>query len=276
MRPIHLAAAAALLLAGCGLATESPGPEGLAYDVPTPNPAAYTFSDTAVFTIESALGPMRVVTAQAGTAELDFRRWRDDGRVVVRIPRWRGTFRNETQGAVHADESDIGGVFTVRVEPRGRVTVVDTPSLSDAVLDIAGPEGLIRPLFVHLPGRPVEPGARWVDTVTTVAEVGGTRSVIRSRLTSTLQGDTAIADRRVLLIRTRAENTVEVTGVSGGVEIAQRLEGTSIETVLWDDDADLLVERVATGTLTGTLELPGVGVEPMPVRAETRRTVSLR
>lgn len=264
------------LLAGCGLAPGGATPRGLSYDSPTPNPATYTFTDTAVFTIEAALGPMEVVTGQAGTAELDFRSWRSDGRVVVRFPRWRGIFRNPTQGSRTADESDIGGPFTLHLSPVGRLEVVDTPSLSDAVLDIAGPEGLVRPLFVQLPARSVDRGARWVDTLTTIEESAGTRSVIRSRITSTLEGDTMVAGRRLLRIRTLAENSVEVTGVSGGVEIAQRLEGTTSGWVLWDDDAHLLVERASSGTLRGTLELPGLDVDPMPVRAELRRTASLR
>jgi hypothetical protein len=154
--------------------------------------------------------------------------------------------------------------------------VVDTPSLSDAVLDIAGPDGLVRPLFVQLPARSVDPGDQWVDTLTTVDESAGTRSVVRSRITSTLDGDTVVAGRRLLRIRTVAENSVEVTGVSGGVEISQRLEGTTSGVVLWDDGDHLLVERTATGTLLGTLEMPGLDVPPMPVQARLRRTVSLR
>jgi hypothetical protein len=264
------------LLAGCGIGSGGPSPQGLSYDSPIPNPATYTFTDTAVFTIDAALGPMEVITGQAGTAELDFRSWRNDGRVVVRFPRWRGTFRNPTQGASTADESDIGGPFTLHLSAAGRLEVVDTPSLSDAVLDIAGVEGLVRPLFVQLPASSVGRGARWVDTLTTIDESAGTRSVIRTRITSTLVGDTMVAGRRLLRIRTLAENSVEVTGISGGVEIVQRLEGTTSGRVLWDDQAHLLVERASSGTLSGTLELPGLDVDPMPVRARLRRTASLR
>jgi hypothetical protein len=275
MRTQLPAAFAAAALAGCGLVTASPTPGGLSYASPDPDPATYAFTDTAVFTIASALGPMEVVTGQAGTAELDFRHWRADGTVVVRFPEWRGVFRNTTQGEVTAAAADIGGPFTVALTPTGDVTVVDTPSLGAVVLDIAGPEGLVRPLFVHLPARPVEPGTQWVDTVTTVEERSGMRSEVRSRIISTLSGDTVVAGRRLLVIRTAAESAVHVTGRSGGVEVVQRLEGGTRGMVLWDASAHVLVERTATGTLSGTLEL-AAGMEPMPVRAELRRTVRLR
>lgn len=264
-----------LLLAGCGAMAGGSVPDGLTYGPPDPDPATYLFTDTTVFAIETAMGAMEVVTGQAGVAELDFRRWAD-GRVLVRFPRFRASFRNAAQGTSTVDESDIGGPFTVRVGHTGLVEVVDTPSLSQTLLDIAGPENLVRPLFAQLPGRSVDIGARWVDTVTTVEEIAGTRSVARSIITSTLAGDTVVAGRRLLRIRTESANTIEVAGVSGGVEVEQRLSGVTTGTVLWDEAARLLVERVAAGELAGTLELPGVGVAPMAVRATLRRTVSLR
>lgn len=270
-----LATALSLALTGCGAMTGASAPDGLAYGPPDPDPAAYVFTDTAVFTIETAMGAIEVVTAQAGVAELDFRRWAD-GRVLVRFPRFRGSFRNAAQGTSTVDEGEIGGPFTVRVSHTGLVEVVDTPSLGQALLDIAGPENLVRPLFAQLPGRPVEIGDRWVDTVATVEEIAGTRSVARSVITSTLEGDTVVAGRRLLRILTESANTIEVTGVSGGVDVEQRLTGVTTGTVLWDETARLLVERVVTGELAGTLTLPGVEVAPMPVRATVRRTVSLR
>lgn len=271
-----LATASFTLLAGCAVFGGMPVPDGLAYGPPDPNPATYTFSDTAEFTVQTAMGPMTVVTSQSGTAELDFLRWDAGYQVQVRFPDFAGSFNNPAQGETRVDEAHIGGPFTVRVEHGGLVEVTDTPSLSDALLDIAGPESLMRPLFVHLPGRAAGPGARWVDTVSTAEEAAGTRSVVRSIVTSTLEGDTLMAGRRLLRIATTAESTVEVTGVSGGVEIEQRLSGTTAGTVLWDDRARLLVERWETGELTGTLVMVGVPVEPMAVQATLHRRVSLR
>lgn len=276
IRSASILSALTVAVAGTACSARAPTAGALSYDRPDPDPATYTFSDTAVFTIESGLGPMEVTTARAGTAELDFRRWPDDAQVVVRFPELRGRFENATQGASTVDESDIGGTFTVQLGQDGRVAVTDTASMSATLLDITGPEGLLRPFFVHLPGRSVEAGDQWVDTVTIVEESGGTRSEVRSVVTSTLAGDTMVAGRRLLRIRTESHGRIVATGVSGGVEIEQRLEGTTAGTVLWDDGTHVLVERVETGELSGTLVLPGVPADPMAVHAEIRRSVSLR
>jgi hypothetical protein len=267
----------ALLIAACAR-PGVPSPEGLAYGIPDPNPAVYEFADTARFAIETgAMGTMEVVAGREGVAELDFRRDDDAFHVTIRFPRLRGSFDNAMQGSVRADETDLHGPVGARVSYRGRVEVVDTPSLSRNLLDVgAGPEALARPLFAHLPGRPVEPGASWVDTVTTVGDDGATRSRAWSIITSTLAGDTVVAGRRLLLIHTDAATSLDVEGVSGGVEIAQHLTGRMRGHVLWDDRARLLVEREEAGELSGSLDLPGMGAGGLPVYATVVRRVSLR
>ena len=272
-RALFLTAAA--VLTGCG-GPAFPTPDGLAYGPPDPDPVTYTFSDTTTLIIEAGTGPMEVVTAYGGTAELDFRQWPRDHRVAVRFPRFRGSFRDPTRARSVVDESAIGGAFAVRLGAGGQVAVVDTPALADPLPDIVGPETLIRTLFVHLPAASVDVGATWADTVATAEEVAGTRRATRSVIVSTLAGDTLVAGRRLLVIRTEAENTVRVTGVSGGVEVEQQLTGSTEGTALWDDRSHRLVERWATGSLEGTLTFPRVEMAPLPVRAAIRRVVRLR
>lgn len=271
-RALFLTAVA--VLSGCG-GPAFPTPDGLAYGPPDPDPVTYTVTDTTAFTIETGTGPLEVVTAYSGTAELDFRQWPRDRRVAVRFPRFRGSFRNPTQAPSVVDESAIDGAFGVRLSPAGEVMVVDTPALADPLLDVVGPETLVRTLFVHLPASSVDVGATWVDTVTTAQEVGGTRTEARSVVVSTLAGDTMVSGRRLLLIRTEAGNRLRVTGVSGGVEVEQQLTGSTRGTVLWDDRSRRLVERWARGALEGTLTLPGVEMAALPVRVVIRRAVQL-
>lgn len=268
----------AAALAGCGApAIEGPSPPGLAYDLPRPNPATYTFSDTADFSIQAgAMGTLDLRVGQSGVAELEFRRDVSGFEVMARFPEYSASFQAPNQGITRADEEGIQGPIVVSLDARGAVAVVDTPYMNPAVLEVSGPESLVRPLFVHLPGREVEPGARWVDTVTTVEEGPETTSRGRSIITSTLRGDTLVAGDRLLVITTESDNLIELTGTSGGVEIRQRLTGTTRGRILWDPQRHLLVERHEEGRLTGTLELPGMGAEGLPVSGQIVRRISLR
>lgn len=269
-------AAAILVLTGCIGAPGTPSPDGLAYGRPDPNPATYTFADTTELSIETPVGPMEVLTALAGTAELEFRGRDHEFQAYVRFPELRGVFRNPTQDPAVVDASDIGGPFTVRVGPRGLAEVTDTPSLAGALADITGPETLVRSLFVLLPGRSVAPGDTWVDTVRVVEETADARSVTTSIITSRLVGDTLVDDRRLLQIRTASELGMELTGTAGGVALEQVLSGTGAGRVLWDEAAHLVFERTETASLTGTMALPEVGGPPMAVRVSANQSVILR
>ena len=270
--PLVLAVAA-----GCAGGPESPAPGGLAYAVPDPNPSTYVFGDTATFDVETGgMGAMEVTTSHEGVAEILFRPAADGFAVRVRIPELSGRFINPMQDPLQVTERDLSGPLELSVGPRGSLVVTDTPTFSPELRDIVGPESLVRPLFVRLPGRAVQPGARWVDTVRTVEEGSGTTSRATSIITSTLVGDTLVDGERLLRIDTRAENELTVEGMSGGVEIAQTLSGTTTGTVLWSPASRALVERREEGQLSGTLELPGVNAPPLSVRATVRRSVALR
>lgn len=249
----------------------------LAYDLAEPRVARYGFADTTEFSIQAGpMGVMRVLSAESGLAEVAFRGAGEELEAVVRLVRYSGRFENPSHGAIETDEGGITGAWTVRLDRRGRLEVLDTPSLSDAARQIAGPESLVRPLFAHLPGSRAEAGAVWVDTVSLTEE--GPESVTRARsiITSTLVGDTVVAGQPMALIGTESAMQVEVEGTSGGVRILQRMSGTIQGVVLWNPAASTLVERTESGALTGTLELPDMGFQGLPVEAVVRRWVGLR
>lgn len=240
----------------------------------------YAFADTTEFSIQAGpMGVMQVTSAESGLAELTFLREPGGGasaEALVRLTAFSGRFENPGQGAVTADLRDIRGVWRVRLSPRGRPTVVDTPSVSADARDLIGGESAVRPFFAHLPGRPAEPGLSWVDTVSVTERNGDALSTARSIVTATLVGDTLIGERRVALIHTRSQTTLEVEGASGGVEVLQRLAGTTTGRVLWDARRSVLIARSESGVLTGTLELAGSDFGGLPVEATIRRAVMLR
>ena len=214
---INAASGAVLLvLSGCAGAGDPAQPPALAYGEPDPNPATYTFSDTASFEIQApGYGVMEVETAHTGTAELRFQEGAGGYDVQVRFPELDGSFRSAGQGEERITASDVGGPIGVDLSFRGVVAVVDTPAVTAAFEEVVGVEALVRPLFVRLPGYAVRAGARWVDTVVTREESGGTASTGTSVIVSTLLGDTLVNGRRLLRIGTHTETSLEVVGTSG-------------------------------------------------------------
>lgn len=269
--------AAILGLQACAGLGGPPPPPLLLYEVPDPNPATYTFADTTRLEIRApGYGVMEVATGRRGTAELQFGELGEGLRVDVRITTLDGTFRSGDRRTDAVNADDLAGPIGVSLSSMGRVVVVDTPAVTLALLEVAGVEGLVRPFFVNLPGRIVEPGARWTDTVTTREE--GPEAVTRatSVIVSTLVADTVVGGRRLLRIETRTETAVEVTGESGGVDIEQQLSGTVMGTILWDAESRLLVARTETGSLAGSLVMPGTSPVALPVSATIWRSVQLR
>lgn len=265
---------------GCALATPpaptAPQTATLSYDPVLSSPVAYSVTDSARFTVHAgAMGSMTVASAHAGTATVELSQAGDSLEARVHYFRFAGSLDTDPHGRQRVDQTSIDGAFRVRLDRRGRVEIVGTPALGDDLLDITSPEALVRPLFVHLPDRPVGTGERWVDTITSVEETPETRTVARTVLTSTLEGDTIVDGRAMLLLRTRAENRIEVEGRSGGTPVRQILSGTTLGTVVWDPLLNLLLERREDGHLTGTLEMPDTGVTGLPMTAAVRRTVSL-
>jgi hypothetical protein len=272
----RLAALFPVILAGCQALPHAPAaPDPLAVTDPMVERALYQVTDSATFQVNpGAAGVMGVSTGIAATVQVDAWRSGDVVEARIRYLRLRGTLRAAGMDPSAVDETAIGGVFQVRVDPRGRIEVFDRPTLAPALLDVVGAESLIRPLFVQLPGRVADPGDVWVDTLMTVEETDGVRTVARTILTTTLVGDTVVEGRALVLLRTRAENRIEADGLSGGVAVRQRLEGETLGTVVWDPRLQLLVGRREAGELAGTLRLGELERE-LPVSAGVRRSVEL-
>jgi hypothetical protein len=254
----------------------APTPELLAHSLPAVSPAVYTIGDTATFTVDSGpMGGLTVAAAYTGVARFEV--WPSDQafEASVRFLQFHGTLSSNRETRRTVDETHIDGAFSLRFDARGRVEVTDTPALSTEILEIAGPESLVRPLFVHLPDRLVRPGELWVDTVASAEESPESRSEAYTIITTTLVGDTIFEGRTLLLLRTRAHNRIETTGQAGGVQVRQRLMGTTTGTVVWDPALRLMVERREDGYLAGTLAMPTAGVAAMPMSARVRRVVEL-
>ncbi len=263
--------------AACGTGHETtPSPYVLAYAAPQEGALTYAFEDSTTFSIDTGeMGAMEPVATLAGTAELVLGGDTSGLIASLRFPRLRGSFDNPGQGTRLVTGQDVRGAFRLAVSRRGGVTVIDSPSLTAAFNDVSGPETLPRLFFVSLPGRPVTPGDRWVDTVVVREGASGTTSEIRREVETTFVGDTVAGGRPLLRLGTRSRMEVDITGTSGGVEIRERLTGVISGAALWDRDRALLVERTEDGHLHGTLEIRTPGAPPLPVTARVHRLVRL-
>ena len=267
----------AVALGGCVPGLGVPAPVALQYGVPAVDTAVYLFADTARFTVDAGpMGPMLVTTSNTGTARLGFDPLPAGLGVAVTFPRLTSTYETAAGGTDRGTQDDLLGAIRLRIGPSGDIVVAGTPRFLPPLARIAGPESLVRPLFIRLPNRPVQAGDHWVDTVTTRESVDGTSTRATSRITTTLVGDTVVNEVELLVLRTEAENRIETTDTSGAVRLVQRVEGRTSGRAYWDPERRLLVLREEEGQLAGTLQLVGVDRDPLPVTATVSRRVELR
>jgi hypothetical protein len=262
-----------LAAAGCAsLRGARGGDAALAYGLPPVPAAVYAYADTTVMDVQMAAVEVR----SRGTVELAFEPADGGLRATARWVDFEGRLASP-QGAVDADESGIEGPFVLSVDERGRVELVDAPRLTDAFRQVAGGPGIMaQALFIRLPGRAVEPGAAWVDTVRVTEEGEGLTSTFEAVVTSTWAGDTIVDGRTLRVIRRAGALSLGVHGVSQGIEIRQSLTGESAGVALWDPERRLLVTREESAELSGTMELPAMGAQGVPVQARTRTRLALQ
>ena len=270
-----------LVLPGCASAppAQPPAPKpALAYAIPTPATATYTFSDSSTFTITAAaIGNIEVGIKSTGTAGLTFAPKATDFEVTIQLTKFNGSMVNSQMGGgPSATEADVQGPAVLTLTPRGVATLTTKPKLNQNAQQLGVSEGFFRRFFVRLPGTPVRTGASWTDVIASTDSTGTTVASVLDTVTSTLVGDTLVNGRTLARITSVTRRTLSITGTNQGVEIAQKLNGTANATTLWDNERHLVVDRVEYTTLTGTFDLPQMGMNGLPVNAKGYGRMSLR
>ncbi|MGQ0562706.1 MAG: hypothetical protein ACT443_12630 [Gemmatimonadota bacterium] len=263
---------ALVVLPACASAPpEPPRPAGtmLAYALPTPPAATYAFRDSSGFEIRGgAIGEIRAIINAAGTAEITYARDTSALKATIRITDFNGSMTNSAMGGgPTATEADIEGPAVLTVSASGEPAVVSMPKLGNTIQRVGVNQSLFRRFFVRLPAERVRAGTVWVDTITISDQTAGSKVDVRDIVTSTFAGDTTANGRTVAIVNTSSQRTLEVSGTNEGVQIAQKLSGTSSGRFLWDPQRNLLVERTETSELSGTFDLPQMGMTGLPVTA---------
>lgn len=250
----------------------------LSYGVSTPDTLVYDFADTTNSTIQGgAIGQINVSIGSRGSMAIQLEPDNRATRATVTLTQFSGTFRNSAGGGdVTASEKDVRGPAVLTVSPRGEISLVETPAVSQQFRTIAGSDNVFRRFFQRLPGGAVTIGTTWTDTIVTEENNEGVVSRTRNIVRSAYARDTTIANRQLAVINTIAERTLEVSGVAQGIDIRQMLQGTANGVTLWDPQTRAIVSRTETVDMRGTFDLPGMGVTGMPMTATGSLRMNLR
>jgi len=249
----------------------------LAYGVGAPDTLVYDFADTTNSTIQGgAIGQINVSIGSRGSVSVQLEPAQGATRATATLTDFAGTFRNSAGGGdVTAAAADVRGPAVMTVSPRGEVTFVETPTVSQQFRTIAG-DNVFRRLFHRMPGGAVSVGTTWTDTIVTEENNEGIVSRTRNVIRSAYARDTTVAGRQLAVINSIAERTLEVSGVSQGIDIRQTLQGTANGVTLWDPQSRAIVSRTESVDMRGTFDLPGMGVSGMPMTATGSLRMTLR
>ena len=248
------------------------------YAAAAPATVTYAFTDSSTFHIQGgAIGDIRATIAGVGIAEATFTPKAPDVEMRMRLTDFTGSFSNSAVGGTtNVTEADVTGEAVMTITPRGLVTVNQTPNATRAAQSVGISGSFFRRFTLRLPGARVERGASWVDTVTANEDNAGTRARVHDIVSSTWARDTVINGRTLNVITHTTQRTLEISGTSEGVEIAQKLTGTASGLTLWDAERNLIAERIETTDLSGTFDLPAMGITGLPVKASGTGRISLR
>ncbi|HET9439974.1 MAG TPA: hypothetical protein VFO52_07370 [Longimicrobiales bacterium] len=274
----------ALLVAGCATAppAAAPRPAGgtiLAYRAAAPATLTYDFADSSNFTITGgAIGDIRASMGSRGTAEVVVGA-KDSTNVEMRmrITELQGTASNSAMGGTtNVTKADVTGEAVLTVSPRGVLTVNQVPTASRAAQQTGIGPSFFRRFTLRLPSTAVARGSSWTDTVNTSEESAGIRSSVNDVVTATWARDTTVNGKTLHVITHATQRTLNVTGTSEGVEIAQKLSGSASGYTLWDAQRSVVVERFENTELSGTFDLPAMGLSGLPVTAKGSGRITLR
>jgi hypothetical protein len=219
------------------------------------------------------MGAAPVEASSRVTADLTFAQENGALSVTATITDVAGRFTSPGGPGQTIGPGDKPAPATVRIARNGAVSNIQLPTFSAALAQVTTPMQLFHSFFVRLPGRAVERGAAWTDTVRFSEEQAGLTTNVLLITRSTWTRDTTVAGRQLALIESQTTSRFELSGASQGVEIRQTLEGASQARALWDGNAHTLVERTEQGTASGTADLPGFDMRGIPVRAQSRQTL---
>lgn len=255
-----------VLSAGCGAGSPSPA-GGLGFDLPSVPEATYLTGDSLRISVQSPLGALTIEMDSEMTLGMSFARVSDGVEVTAAVRQFGASLNNPMMGTTSVDEGDVEGPLVFVVGPDGGATVSALPTVEGGVEQLRPFLSLPHDMFPRLPGRVVDSGDSWVDTVAWSGSQDEGSFTSTTVFTYALTGDTAVGGARLMRIGVSGETTLEGSVQAQGARIQQSLTGTTSGFYLWNPEAGLVHAAELERSLEGTLSLPSMNMPSMPIRA---------
>lgn len=250
---------------------------GLMYRVPEPANAVYfTQSNSTVSIDAGAMGSFSMQGKSEATISMSFGQSQGGVQVTADIQKLSASLSQPMGGSQSVSEADLEGDLVFDLNRTGVGTVVSLPQMRGEAESLANPVNLVYGFFPRLPGRVVNPGDMWTDTIQYEVETSQGNQSNSTVVTYTLRGDTTVAGKRLLQIAYDGHADVQGSATQQGMEVYQSLSGGITGMVLWDAERGVMVSDEASQDLTGTVEVPAAGVPAMPMSMKATSSTRLR
>jgi hypothetical protein len=265
----HLMVACALIVA---TADATNGQTTFAYRWDAPASFKFVSADTIVTNMDTPMGAMTTKMGMAGNYNISVTPGPDSTQVKLEIGSLTGTMEAMGQ-SMPLPTPDFPPV-EFKVGPRGSA---QNQGISGAAVGGAGqmgPGSMISRMFLRLPEGPVRIGATWTDTLNETMDTAGIKMTMNGRTTSTYVSDTTVDGRRMHRLRMVTDGVLKGNVDTGGQQMTQNMKLNSTSDVLWDPQRRIFVAVDTEGTMTGTMEMAGMGTMNMTATTKNRLKIA--
>ena len=261
----HLIAACALTVVTANAASAQ---VTFAYRWDAPTTFKFVSADTIVSNMETPMGAMATKMGMAGRYNLSVTPKPDSALVKLEIGELTGTM--EAMGQSMPIPQQPMPAIEFMVGPTG---AAQRPVITGAAvggMGQTGPGSMISRMFLRLPSGPVRIGATWTDTLNETMDTAGVKMTMTGLATNTYVGDTTVDGRRMHRIRTETDGVLKGDVEAAGQQMKQDMKMKSTSHVLWDPQRRIFVAVDTEGTMTGTMEVAGMGTMNMTATTKNR------
>jgi hypothetical protein len=262
----HIIAACALFVVAADAAS---GQTTFAYRYTAPATFKYVSSDTIVTNMDTPMGPMSTKMGMAGNYTVSVTPKQDSTHVKLEIGELKGTM--EAMGQSMAMPEQPFGPIEFMV---GRTGAAARPAIpggaAAAGMGQMGPGSMMSRMFLRLPAGPVRIGATWTDTLNETMDTAGIKMVTSGTSTNTYAADTTVNGQRLHVIRVVTDAAIKGNIDAGGQQMTQNMKMQATSYVLWDPRKSIFVSIDSDGTMTGTMEMAGMGTMNMTATTKNR------